>query len=71
MSLMAAMALDSVRAARKIFLGECWASCRIVSLPRPLLPPVTRMTLVVKGLMSRDGVKVVVMLKGHMVARPG
>ena len=38
MSAMAASALDCVRAARKISRGECLASWRMVSLPRPVLP---------------------------------
>ena len=35
---MAAVALDSVRAARKILAGLCFESWRIVSLPRPAFP---------------------------------
>ena len=38
MSEMAASAFEAVRAARKISLGECFASWRTVSLPRPVLP---------------------------------
>ena len=37
-SLIASVALDSVRAPRKIFSGLCLASWRIVSLPRPAFP---------------------------------
>ena len=37
-SAMAASALEGVRAARKISLGDCFASCKTVSLPRPVLP---------------------------------
>lgn len=35
------------------------ASCRTVCFPRPSLPPVTRMTLLVNGGMSVLGVKVI------------
>lgn len=37
----ASVALDSDRAARKILLGLCFESCRMVSLPRPAFPGIS------------------------------
>lgn len=44
-SLMASLAFASERAPSQISLGSCLANRRTDSFPRPLLPPVTRMTL--------------------------
>ncbi|KAH6961840.1 hypothetical protein BKA56DRAFT_599295 [Ilyonectria sp. MPI-CAGE-AT-0026] len=58
MSSIAARALDLVRAARKICAGLCLLSCRMVSFPRPILPPVTRMTLPERSGMSLSGLNI-------------
>lgn len=44
------------------------SSCLTVSLPRPMLPPVTMMTLADKSGMSEEGVKRILV---HEIARQG
>ena len=51
-------ALERFRAASQISEGECLARSRMDCLPRPELPPVTRMTLPFRGGMSVVGLKV-------------
>lgn len=44
-ALMKISADDCERPVEMIVVGLCLASCRTVSLPRPLIPPITRMVL--------------------------
>jgi len=60
-SAMVASALALVLAPRKILDGLCLANWYMLYLPRPMLPPVTRITLPLRSGISLSGLKDTIM----------
>lgn len=51
---------DCERPVKMIVEGLCLTSCRMVSLPRPLVPPITRMALSPKSGISFSGLNIMI-----------